>query len=195
MIDDLRAATGQGIRRVCDVLHVPRSSYYHATSPTAAELSDRDIGRRIEGIFNRHRRRYGHRRIWRELADAGITCATARVRRIMAERGLKAIQPKTYMPRTSDGRADKPSPNLLVGTARPPRSRVGRRHHLRVHCRGIALSRRGHRPLHAPHRRLVAGPPHACRAGGRRLEEIAPNASPRSRTDLSQRPWQPTLKG
>ena len=39
----------------------------------------------------------------------------------MAERGLKAIQPKTYVPRTSDGRADKPSPNLLEGKELPDR--------------------------------------------------------------------------
>lgn len=39
----------------------------------------------------------------------------------MAERGLKAIQPKTYVPRTSDGRADKPSPNLLEGKEPPDR--------------------------------------------------------------------------
>jgi transposase InsO family protein len=32
----------------------------------------------------------------------------------MTERGLKALQPKTYVPKTSDGRADKPSPNLLL---------------------------------------------------------------------------------
>jgi len=38
---------------------------------------------------------------------------------IMRERGLKAIQPKTYVPRTSDGRADKPSPNLLIDQPLP----------------------------------------------------------------------------
>ena len=32
----------------------------------------------------------------------------------MAERGLHAIQPKNFIPKTSDGRADKPSPNLLL---------------------------------------------------------------------------------
>lgn len=121
MIDEIQRATGYPLRPICQVLGVPRSSYYHAASPTATELSDRDIGDLIEAIFKRHRRRYGYRRIWRELADAGITCAPARVRRIMAERGLKAIQPKTYVPRTSDGRADKPSPNLLVGKALPDR--------------------------------------------------------------------------
>jgi len=37
----------------------------------------------------------------------------------MAERGLKAIQPKTYVPKTSDGRADKPSGNLILDQALP----------------------------------------------------------------------------
>ena len=37
----------------------------------------------------------------------------------MAQRGLHAIQPKTFVPKTSDGRADKPSPNLLSGQPLP----------------------------------------------------------------------------
>lgn len=121
MIDEIQRATGYPLRSICEVLGVPRSSYYHALKPTASELSDRDIGERIEAIFKRHRRRYGYRRIHSELDDEGITCAPARVRRIMAQRGLHAIQPKTYVPRTSDGRADKPSPNLLVGKELPDR--------------------------------------------------------------------------
>lgn len=119
MIDEIHRTTGHGIRPICEVLEVPRSSYYHAAAPTATEQADREIGERIEVIFKRHRRRYGHRRIWHELADQGIACAPARVRRIMSERGLKAIQPKTYVPRTSDGRADKPSPNLLEDRGLP----------------------------------------------------------------------------
>jgi len=31
----------------------------------------------------------------------------------MAQRGLCALQPKNFVPKTSDGRADRPSPNLL----------------------------------------------------------------------------------
>lgn len=40
----------------------------------------------------------------------------------MAERALKAIQPKTFSPKTSDGRADKPSPNLLLDHPLPQKS-------------------------------------------------------------------------
>lgn len=119
MIGDIQQATGQGIRRICATLGVPRSSYYHAAAPTPMQSSDEEIGVEIEGIFKRHRRRYGYRRIRDQLADQGIVCAPTRVRRIMFERGLKAIQPKTYVPRTSDGRADKPSPNLLLDVPLP----------------------------------------------------------------------------
>ena len=114
MIDRIHRETGHGIRSICTVLGAPRSSYYHAASPTPTELSDHEIGERIEEIFHRHRRRYGYRRIWHDLHEADIVCAPARVRRIMAQRGLRALQPKTYVPQTSDGRADRPSPNLLL---------------------------------------------------------------------------------
>lgn len=119
MIGDIHQSTGHGIRRICATLGVPRSSYYHAAAPTPMQASDGEIGLEIEAIFKRHRRRYGYRRIRHQLADQGITCAPARVRRIMHERDLKAIQRKTYVPRTSDGRADKPSPNLLLGQLLP----------------------------------------------------------------------------
>jgi len=121
MIGEIHRATGHGIRRICEVLGLPRSSYYHAAAPTPSERSDKAAGDAIEEIFKSHRRRYGHRRIWHELAGRGITCAPARVRRLMAERGLKAIQPKTFVPKTSDGRADKPSPNLIAGKELPDR--------------------------------------------------------------------------
>lgn len=83
------------------------------------QSSDESIGVQVEDIFKRHRRRYGYRRVWKELTDQGVTCAPVRVRRVMRERGLKALQPKTYVPRTSDGRADKPSPNLLLDQPLP----------------------------------------------------------------------------
>jgi putative transposase len=119
MIADIRQATGCGLRQICATLEVPRSSFYHAASPTATEREDRTIGDRIEVIFRRHRRRYGYRRIGEELSDAGVRCAPDRIRRLMHARGLRAIQPKTYVPKTSDGRADKPSPNLLLDQPLP----------------------------------------------------------------------------
>ena len=103
MIGDIRQSTGCGIRQICASLEVPRSSFYHAAEPTLTQSEDRRIGDLIEAIFKRHRRRYGYRRIGEELSDAGEVCAPDRIRRIMRQRGLRAIQPKTYVPKTSDG--------------------------------------------------------------------------------------------
>ena len=119
MIDRIHLETGHGIRSICKVLALPRSSYYHAATPTAAQLSDDDLGKQIERIFRHHLRRYGYRRIYRELVEDGVICGPARVRRLMAERGLKAIQPGTYVPRTSDGKAARPSPNRLLEAGLP----------------------------------------------------------------------------
>ena len=122
MIEQIHQQTGHGIRPICQVLAVPRSSYYHASNPTPCQTADIELGDLIAAIFKRHRRRYGYRRIHSDLSDQGIVCAAARVRRIMEERGLRAIQPKTYVPKTSDGRADKPSPNLLLENPLPEQS-------------------------------------------------------------------------
>ena len=121
MIEAIHQTTQHPIRLICKTLKVPRSSYYHAATPTSTQLSDQSMRERIGTIFKTHRRRYGYRRIHSELSDQGITCAPARIRRLMQERGLKAIQPRTFVPQTSDGRADRPSPNLILDQPLPAR--------------------------------------------------------------------------
>ena len=119
MIHSITQSTGRSVRLICQALDVPRSSYYHAAEPTTSQLSDADMAAAIATIFWQHRRRYGYRRIWKQLAAQSIVCAPTRVRRLMREHGLVALQPKTYVPQTSDGRADAPSPNLLLGQPAP----------------------------------------------------------------------------
>ena len=114
MITRIQAQNGAGVRQICRALEFPRSSFYLAASPSARQLCDQRMGNLIEGIFKRHCRRYGHRRIGKEMADQGVVCAPHRVRRIMRQRGLRAIQPKNFLPKTSDGRANQPAPNLLA---------------------------------------------------------------------------------
>lgn len=121
MIATIRDKTGATIRRVCSVLNLCRSSYYQASKPSKTEAEDRRIGDQIERIFRKHLRRYGYRRIHDDLKDLEVKCGPARVRRIMKQRGLHAIQPKMYTPRTSDGRADQPSSNLLLDREDPSR--------------------------------------------------------------------------
>jgi transposase InsO family protein len=113
LIQALVQQTGGSVRQVCKVLGQPRSSFYQAATPTARHMADAQLGAWIETIFHHHRKRYGYRRVARVLADRGITCASSRIRRLMAQRALRALQPRNFVPKTSDGRADQPSPNLL----------------------------------------------------------------------------------
>lgn len=119
MITHLAQQTGASIRQVCKVLGLARSSFYHGATPTKTQVADDTMGAHLETIFHRHRRRYGYRRLVEELADQGVTCAASRVRRLMAQRALRALQPRNFVPKTSDGRADKPSPNLLLDQPLP----------------------------------------------------------------------------
>jgi transposase InsO family protein len=99
---------------LCGTLEVSRSSYYawatgHSHQPEA-ELTDR-----VEAAFWRHSRRYGSRRIRAELAAEGLAVGRDRVRRVMREEGLRAIQPRSFVPRTTDSRhGHRISPNLLL---------------------------------------------------------------------------------
>lgn len=119
MIDSIRLKTGAGIRKICQVLQVPRSSYHAAAKPTTTQLDDQKLSEQIVTIFRTHRRRYGYRRIHQDLKEKGLICSTARVRRLMKEKGLHALQPKNFVPKTSDGKANKPSLNLLVAEGPP----------------------------------------------------------------------------
>lgn len=119
MIDTINQEVGHGVRQICATLDLPRSSYYHAAGPTPTEIDDQKLGDQIEEIFVDHRGRYGYRRIHAELSDRNVQCCHDRVRRLMKERGLRAIQPKNFVPKTSDGRADKPSENLVASQPFP----------------------------------------------------------------------------
>jgi len=115
MIELLASKTGASVRKVCEVMEESRSSFYHAAKPTRAQAQDQQMGDLIESVFRRHHRRYGYRRVVAELVDRQVVCAPARVRRLMAQRRLRALQPRNFIPKTSDGRADRPSFNLLEG--------------------------------------------------------------------------------
>jgi transposase InsO family protein len=76
----------------------------------------------VRDIFWEHQRRYGARRIARELAAQGKVCGVSRVRRLLRALGLKAIQPKSYRPRTTNSRHGLGySPNLLRERPLPTR--------------------------------------------------------------------------
>ena len=111
--------------KVCDLLEVSRSGFYtwRGAQESRREVRDRELIPWISAVFWRHRRRYGARRIAVELASEGIACGVARVARLLKTQGFRAIQPKSYKPRTTESRHRLGyNQNLLVGRAPPTRS-------------------------------------------------------------------------
>jgi putative transposase len=106
------------------VLAVCRSAHYAwlggAFTPRAIETNR--LREQVATIFWRHRRRYGARRIASELADRGVVCSPQRVAIVLKSQGLRAIQPKSFVPKTTESRHGLGyNPNLLLDTPEPDR--------------------------------------------------------------------------
>lgn len=75
----------------------------------------------VREVFFRHSRRYGSRRLVAELEAEEVEVGRHRIRRIMREEGLRAIQPKRFVPKTTDSSHNLGySENLLLGMKLPP---------------------------------------------------------------------------
>jgi putative transposase len=118
---DLREQ-GFPVAALSHTLQVSRSGYYawkQGCRSSRAE-ENRRLMPRIRSVFREHKRRYGARRIVRELSKRGTCCGTRRVARLMREMELVAIQPKSFRPRTTDSRHRLGySPNLLLDSPPP----------------------------------------------------------------------------
>ena len=107
---------------VCDVLGVYRSAFYswQMAEPGVRQRELDELTPTIVAIFLKHRRRYGARRIAHELRDRGSVCSPRRVAKVLKIQGLHAIQPRSFVPRTTQGRhALGYSPNLLLDRKDP----------------------------------------------------------------------------
>lgn len=100
-----------------------RSAYYdhleRGQGETAGEKAA--LAKALERIFYLHKRRYGSRRLHSVLRDEGRQVGRHRVRSLMRALSLKAIQPRSFVPRTTQADAARArSPNLLLEMDGPP---------------------------------------------------------------------------
>jgi putative transposase len=110
------------VSEVCQFLEVSRSAFYawRDAGPTKREDDDLELAPLVRAIFHRHRRRYGTRRIVEELRDMGRDCSRRRVEKLLKTQGLRAIQPKSFKPRTTESSHRLGySPNLLLELDEP----------------------------------------------------------------------------
>ncbi|RDC63985.1 IS3 family transposase [Adhaeribacter pallidiroseus] len=105
------------VQVVCQVLQLSRSAYYSWLSVKSKRnnQTENQMQTSIIDTFQKHRRRYGVRRLLAELKEKGVNAGSYRIRQVMQKHGLRAIQPRSFVPRTTDSRHPYPiSPNLLL---------------------------------------------------------------------------------
>ena len=115
--DQISAEGDFEILEVCHFLSIPRSSFYEHRdcAVSAREVETRELTPIVMDIFWKHRKRYGTRRIAEELTDAGHDIGRRRIAKIMKSQGLRAIQPKSFTPKTTEScHRLGYSPNLLL---------------------------------------------------------------------------------
>ena len=104
------------------MLEVSRTAYYRylrgdSYQPTPQQAEHQNL---VEQVFGKHKRRYGSRRITAELQERGHLLGRHQVRTLMKTGGLQAIQPKSFVPRTTDSKHGRGYwPNLLLGQPLP----------------------------------------------------------------------------
>lgn len=105
-IDQLVLTESFAASAVCDALEVSRSGFYAWRSGEESQRAetDRELTPVIRAVFWHHRRRYGSRRIAVALSQRGIACGVARIARLLKNQGLRAIQPKSFTPHTTESR-------------------------------------------------------------------------------------------
>lgn len=106
-------------------MKVSRSGYYgwKTRGGRPVDAKREREARAVRESFWYHRRRYGARRLARELKSKGMEMGRCKVRRLMKEQDLRAISPKRFVPKTTDSKHDSLiSPNLLKEAGRGPLS-------------------------------------------------------------------------
>ncbi len=98
------------IKRQCELLEVPRSSYYHGSLEPDKRTEDELLMGEMDRIYLEEPT-YGSRRLVDELKLTGHDVGRDRIRRLMTEMGIEPIYPK---PRLSQpGKGHKIYPYLL----------------------------------------------------------------------------------
>ena len=117
------------IQQLCRVLEVVPSRYFAwrtAQSSGAASKPEPAWETDMVAVFDNHKRRYGTRRLQVELRELRHRVGRQALRTGLRRHGRKALQPKSFVPRTTDSiHGQRCAPNLLLDQPKPtPANRV-----------------------------------------------------------------------
>lgn len=88
----------RNVAKACELMEVSRSAFYDWVQhqPSRREVSDAELGKRIDKIHAKSRGTYGAPRVHAQLRRDGVHAARKRVARIMAARGLAGRCPRRW---------------------------------------------------------------------------------------------------
>ena len=83
-------AQRRNVAKACELLEVSTSAFYdwHRHLPSARQLADAELGRRIQAVYDESRGTYGWPRVHQALRREGVHASRKRVARIMRQKGL-----------------------------------------------------------------------------------------------------------
>jgi putative transposase len=116
MFDHIRAeAAGHSVQRMCTLLGVSRSGYYNhlARQGQPPPPDDERLVTKMRAFQSAADGTYGKRRMHRELAADGEHVGRRRVRRLMREHGIVAVQTRLFHKTTDSNHSLGFAPNLL----------------------------------------------------------------------------------
>jgi transposase InsO family protein len=89
------------VERMCQLAQVSRAGFYRSLEQQAPDEADMELRSAIQQIFFEHKRRYGYRRVSKELRRRGMRVNRKRVQRLMQEDNLLALQKRAFVATTN----------------------------------------------------------------------------------------------
>ncbi len=158
-------------------MQLSRSAYYQWQKPIEGSKSkdQSQLEQQVITVFKEHKRRYGIRRMCAALKDRGLRAGKYKCRALMKKHGLQAIQPRSFVPRTTQSQHPYAfSPNLLLDRSapiKPDEVWVGDITYLTPQWRAVGLSSCMDGSVLQTHCGLATGRPYARRTGDCRFEQ------------------------
>lgn len=115
------------IATLCELMEVSRTAYYRYLRGASYQTASATIEqlKAVEVVFWQHKRCFGQRRVLADLQELGYSVGWHWVRSQMQQQGLMAIQPRSFVPPTTDSRNGKCiCNNLLLGQPLPTRTNL-----------------------------------------------------------------------
>jgi transposase InsO family protein len=103
---------GLSVERMCQISGVSRAGYYRSLAEAQPEEEQMLVRSAIQQVVLEHRRRYGYRRVTRELKARGLAVNHKRVLRMMRDDNLLAVQPRQFVVTTESSHSLEVAVNL-----------------------------------------------------------------------------------